>query len=118
MWIIMIPEKDIIIKDYDGVTDFSVYQKGKEYSVWDGRGSNCRVWGRFRRMVFRRDGFKCVQCGESNIKTLRVHHIVPVHTNPNLYYDVDNAVSMCDNCHKPTIPKSRRGEIINPIRSD
>lgn len=41
---------------------------------------------------------QCQFCGNS--KNLEVHHIVPVHTNPELELDPDNLITLCDkNCH-------------------
>lgn len=41
---------------------------------------------------------KCQFCGNS--KNLEVHHIVPVHINPELELDRGNLITLCDkNCH-------------------
>ena len=41
---------------------------------------------------------QCQFCGSS--KNLEVHHIVPVHINPELELDPDNLITLCDkNCH-------------------
>lgn len=96
----MVPEKDIHITNSDG-SDYAVYEKGKPTWVWDGRGDiGGKIWKRFRRMVFERDGYRCRKCGDTERRNLRCHHIKPVKQFPNLYYDIDNALSLCEQCHR------------------
>ena len=100
MYIYMVPEKDIHITNRDG-SDCCVFEKGKPVWVWDGRGNcNDRVWRRFRHMVFERDEYTCKMCGSKDRASLRVHHKKPVKTFPNLYYDIDNTATLCNECHK------------------
>jgi len=95
----MTPEKNIHILNYDG-TDYVVYKAGHTIVIIDDRGTNGKVWGRFRRMVFRRDSYSCKICGNNDRKVLKCHHIKSVKDFPNLYYDIDNVVTLCDDCHK------------------
>ena len=99
MHIRIVPEKDIHITNRDG-SDYCVFEEGRPVWVWDGRGENSRAWGRFRRMVFERDDFSCQMCGSKERVSLRVHHKKPVKTFPNLYYDIDNTTTLCNECHK------------------
>lgn len=40
----------------------------------------------------------CVACGREN--NLEVHHIIPVHINPNRELDPDNLITLCaEKCH-------------------
>jgi len=103
MYIRMVPEKDIHITNHDG-SDYCVFEKGVPIWIWDDRGGNSRAWGRFRRMVFERDDYTCQKCGSKEKKVLRVHHKKPVSKFPNLYYDIDNTTTLCDECHRH-IPK-------------
>lgn len=54
-----------------------------------------QAWEETRQKVFRRDGFKCVLCGEA--KDLNVHHI----TYENLGAEkVSDLVTLCQACHE------------------
>lgn len=55
------------------------------------------AWENMRQKVFRRDGFKCVVCGEA--KNLECHHI----TYDNLGAEkVSDLVTLCKECHEKT----------------
>ena len=102
----MVPEKDICIISSKGVV--AQFKKGEAINVLDDRGTKSRVWGHFRRMVFKRDNYTCQKCGEKkDISQLRLHHKKPVKEFPNLYYDIDNASTMCNDCHK-VLPQGKR----------
>jgi hypothetical protein len=58
---------------------------------------------KWRKSVYRRDGFKCVICGESH--TLEAHHILPKRTNPELVFNVDNGITLCKKHHEYTFGK-------------
>lgn len=50
------------------------------------------------RSTFLKQHDKCAACGSK--KNLEVHHIIPVHVNPELELDMDNLVTLCSNsCH-------------------
>lgn len=54
-------------------------------------------WPALRLAAKRRDGFKCVQCGESG--RLEVDHIKPVRTHPELSFALENLQTLCIRCH-------------------
>jgi len=63
----------------------------------------------WRKVVLRRDGFKCVLCGAKdgdyvNGKMVRLHvdHIKPQRSFPDLRFDVSNGRVLCEECHKKT----------------
>ena len=95
----MVPEKDIHITNRDG-SDYRVFEKGKPVWVWDGRRDPDKVYRRFRRMVLERDSYTCQMCGSEDRAALRVCHKKPVIKFPNLFYDIDNAVTLCDGCFR------------------
>lgn len=99
MFIRMVPGENIHITNRDG-SDYVVFEKSTPVWVWDGRGESAGVWGRFRRMVFKRDDFTCQICGSKERGSLRVHHKKPVKKFPNLYYDIGNTTTLCNECHK------------------
>lgn len=49
--------------------------------------------------VSERQGFRCADCGAEN-KPLEIHHVIPRHENPDLAFDIDNVVALCQDCHK------------------
>ena len=55
----------------------------------------------FLRAVYRRDGYRCVNCGSPKLKPkwLHAHHIAPWAGNEALRFDVANAVTLCRTCH-------------------
>lgn len=53
-------------------------------------------WKAVRLLAKRRDGFKCVQCGERG--RLEVDHKVPIRDG-GAPYDLDNLQSLCPKCH-------------------
>lgn len=62
------------------------YRNTKEYSEW-------------RSSVFKRDNFKCQDCGKFSGE-LNAHHIKTFKQFPEHRYDVDNGVTLCVKCHR------------------
>jgi len=61
-------------------------------------------YAEWRVKVFTRDGHTCRKCktkSEPGKKVyLNAHHIKPVAKFPELAYEVDNGLTLCDKCHK------------------
>lgn len=78
---------------------FDPYKKinGKWVSTW-----NSKV----KHEVSERQGFRCADCGAEN-KPLEIHHVIPRYENPDLAFDIDNVVALCNECHK--IRHSKQG---------
>lgn len=54
-------------------------------------------WSKIRKEHLKNNP-NCIACGRS--KKVEVHHIIPVHKNPNLELDPSNLVTLCDDpCH-------------------
>ena len=108
----IVPEKDIHITNPD-LSDYYVFEKGKPIWVWDGRRDPDKVYRRFRRMVLERDNYTCQMCGSEDKAALRVHHKKSVARFPNLYYDIDSVVTLCDECrrHLPRKKEETNGKI-------
>lgn len=52
----------------------------------------------WRAAVFKRDKYTCKMCGSK--KNLQAHHIIPWRDcNENQKYNVDNGITLCENCH-------------------
>ena len=60
----------------------------KEYKDW-------------RRDVFLRDEFTCRQCGAMHVY-ITAHHIKSFAYYPDLRFDLDNGMTLCEECHKKT----------------
>lgn len=56
----------------------------------------------WRKSVFERDGYKCVECGDATGGNLEADHIKPRYVFPELTFDVDNGRTLCASCHKAT----------------
>ena len=71
---------------------FDPYKKinGECVSTW-----NSKV----KPEVSERQGFRCADCGAENTP-LEIHHVIPRHENPDLAFDIDNVVALCNECHK------------------
>lgn len=67
------------------------YQRHSRIATSDKR------WPALRLAAKRRDGFKCVQCGERG--RLEVDHIQRVKDAPELAFVLTNLQSLCSKCH-------------------
>jgi len=56
---------------------------------------NLHVWS---YMVKHRDGHACIYCGKR--RNLNSHHIAPKSIYPGLKFDIDNGITVCNNCHQ------------------
>lgn len=52
---------------------------------------------KWRLLVRKRDGNKCVKCGDVNY--LHVHHIKGFSEYPELATDIENGITLCEMCH-------------------
>lgn len=58
-------------------------------------------WICARSLAMIRDHYQCVMCRRKGIVTLAsmVHHIVPIKKDWNRRLDLNNLMSLCDECH-------------------
>lgn len=89
-------EKD----DYDRKDSMAVASSSAGYPSYPDN------WQELRRNVLERDGYRCVNCGDSiHDATLQVHHIVPLIKGGSNY--PGNLVTLCVDCHKKLHPHMR-----------
>jgi 5-methylcytosine-specific restriction endonuclease McrA len=82
--------------------------RGEKNSSWKGgitpqvelirRSAEYQEW---RHSVFIRDKFTCVECGKVGGKIIS-HHIKKFSDYPELRMDLNNGVTLCEECHKKT----------------
>jgi HNH endonuclease len=60
----------------------------------------------WRMAVFERDKFICQCCGWDKGGILQAHHIKNFSKHPHLRLDIDNGITLCENCHDPHIKGS------------
>ncbi len=80
--------------------DCHFYKDGK---VEERRGIRfSKEYKRWRFDVFVRDNFTCQNknCGDNKGGNLNAHHIKSFADFPELRFDVDNGITLCEDCHK------------------
>jgi len=82
--------------------------RGSLSPLYKGTRTNAKIirdslqYKRWRQSVFKRDNFTCQCCGAFGGK-LNVHHIKSFSDYPDLRFDVDNGITMCEQCHSSYI---------------
>lgn len=71
---------------------------------WDYKSQR---WKHKRAQILRRDGYLCQECRKYGRMTqaTTVHHIQHVEDHPELAYNDDNLVSLCEKCHNKMHPE-------------
>ena len=63
-------------------------------------GRNYTEYRDWRKEVFERDNYTCQCCGDNKGHNLNAHHIYGYTEYKDLRTDVDNGVTLCEDCHK------------------
>lgn len=85
----------------------SLYMRGENAPGWKGGIAIPRntvmvrkEYQEWRKAVFERDGYTCQVCGDNRGGNLQAHHIKAYAEYPELRHDVQNGITLCQNCHK------------------
>jgi len=78
-------------------------------------------YAQWRFEIFERDNFKCQWCGADR-KKLNAHHIKPFCDFPNLRLDIDNAITLCVDCHerahgRPLFSKKTKSDVLSKAKA-
>ena len=63
---------------------------------------NNAEWRHLRKEILERDNYQCRQCGataEESGFPLEIHHIMAPKGDKELFYDINNCVTLCKLCH-------------------
>ncbi len=61
-------------------------------------------WRTWRKQIFERDDYRCIDCGERGV-FLEPHHIEPLKKTLSRAFDTRNGITLCRPCHKMTMGK-------------
>lgn len=75
----------------------------------ESRTKKCKL-DNWRKYVLERDQHKCQLCNSKN--GLHVHHIKKYADYENLQTDVNNGITLCEECHRKTYRKEEKFETI------
>ena len=82
---------------------------GKKNPNWNGGHSSERqakyaqyFWKELRKSILRRDNYKCRKCkiSHNSKNKLIVHHIKFWSKSPELRFEPNNLITLCEKCHK------------------
>lgn len=80
--------------------------RGASNPQWKGghRHERTQWFSRFeykgwRNAVYERDNYTCQMCGKPSNGDIQAHHIYPWSTHPELRFDTNNGITLCEVCH-------------------
>lgn len=91
----------------------SEYYSGNKNPSWKSGNSNkltilrhSNKYIQWRIKVYERDNYTCQCCGDKIGHNLVAHHIINFSENIKERFDINNGITLCKNCHNPTIKNS------------
>lgn len=102
---------------------WSDIRKGSNHYNWQGginsindtirHSFEIKEW---RKNVFERDNFTCVDCGKKG-GNLNAHHIKPFALYPDLRFELSNGITLCVPCHRKTFTYGSKSRKLTTIIS-
>ena len=75
-------------------------RKKGQYKTRDNQRLRCTAqYLEWRKKVYERDNYTCMECHARNIR-VNAHHIKEFAKYPELRYEIENGVTLCERCHK------------------
>ena len=71
---------------------------------WKKKVRTSFLWKEWRKSVFERDNYCCMECGKNKCY-LEPHHIIPIRSDSDKLFDITNGITLCRPCHQKTIRK-------------
>lgn len=62
---------------------------------------NTKIYKEWRESIYQKDNYTCQCCGDNNGGNLNAHHINNFSECPDLRFDINNGITLCDKCHNP-----------------
>ena len=95
---------DYIVETLDYLTDKGLAQfidkdTLRIFKVQDIRNRQTKEYKNWRENVFKRDNYTCKKCGKRGVE-IQAHHVKPWALYPALRYEVNNGITLCNECHK------------------
>lgn len=91
--------------DYCRISDLTEWQYGSDNPAWKGGTTTGRrvlemqgIYKAWKRKVFERDKYRCSMCGSK--RQIEAHHIKTFALYPELRTDLDNGITLCNECHR------------------
>ena len=91
----------------------SFYVSGEKSNTWKGgitpenkKVRESSAYKEWRIEVFKRDSYTCQACEDGKGGNLHAHHIENFSDNEHIRFDINNGITLCNNCHSPNIEGS------------
>lgn len=88
-------------------------RKGEKHPNWKGgitleteKVRRSKEYQNWRISVYKRDKYTCQKCQDATGHNLHAHHIINYSSCLELRFDINNGITLCNNCHNPAIANS------------
>ena len=88
------------------------HESGRSVSIYamEEFNYNCKKWKMKAAHIMRRDKYICQNCKRYGVTRAaeQVHHIKHVDEYPELAYEDDNLIALCNKCHQKQHPEKAK----------